>query len=260
MVEVNPAPKKGRNWLLIGCLIVGVMGAFCIICVAGSMMFITSEQGQAIVATAAAEADATMGVVATRTPRATRTAEADEPPPTSDNSESESGEPNDNSSALDAIATAAANNNSDSDEPSENNEVLPTLGEAVEVGDVRWTVLTAEDVGNTLIDDDGFADDATTPGTFVRLSVEVENIASEEVSLWSVDLEDDQGRGFGTYDEYYLFVPDGEHCLLESLNPNVPKVCTYIFEVPADATGLAFRASDLAFLEPRTELIDLGLD
>jgi hypothetical protein len=259
MVEEVGAPKKGRNWLLIGCISIGVIGALCVICVAGSMVFMTSDAGQAVMSTAVAQVDATMGVVPTRTPRPTRTAEAAE---NSDDS-SDEGEGVD-PGTLDAIATAAASSGGDGDEAEpesgDSGDVLPVVGDDVEVGEVRWKVLSAEDLGNTLTATNEFAEDATSSGKFIRVSFEIENLASAEQSLWSVDIEDEQGRVFGTYDEYYLYVPDDETCILESLNPNLAKVCTYVFEVPADAVGLAFRASDLGFLEPRTELINLGLE
>ncbi len=55
MVQEVGAPKKGVNWLLVGCVTIGLFGAVCVICVAGSMMFATSESGQAVMATAVAE-------------------------------------------------------------------------------------------------------------------------------------------------------------------------------------------------------------
>jgi hypothetical protein len=52
-------------------------------------------------------------------------------------------------------------------------------------------------------------------------------------------------------------IPDNEDCVLEQLNPNVPKVCTVLFEVAADASGWKLKVSNFAFLFPAEGFIEL---
>ena len=57
-----------------------------------------------------------------------------------------------------------------------------------------------------------------------------------------------------------MYIPgDAKTITLEALPSGLAKKFQAIYEVPADATGLAFRARELAF-SPDYKLIDLGLD
>lgn len=136
---------------------------------------------------------------------------------------------------------------------------VPGVGVDVQVDEVRWRVLGARGLGSTIQSDNQFIDDATTAGMFVEVRFEVENLGKDRVTLSRPDLVDDQGRSFVYYTNAYWFIVDAEQCSFETLNPNVPKTCTVIYEVPQGATGLMFEADGLAFFGGRT-LIDLGLE
>ncbi len=120
------------------------------------------------------------------------------------------------------------------------------LNQNVIVGKVRWKVLVVENLGAELKSDNQFIDSLGTTGRFVLVRVEVENQAAEARTFIEGDLEDDQGRTFGDNSDAIFFVEDNERCILESLNPNLPRICTAIYEVPADATGLKLVVGDLA--------------
>lgn len=127
-------------------------------------------------------------------------------------------------------------------EPEQNYQI----GQDVIVGKVRWKVLAAEDLGAELKSDNQFIDSLTTAGHFVRVRVEVENRAANARTFTEGDIADDQGRTFGDSSDAIHFIEDSELCILERLNPNVPRVCTAIYEIPMDATALKLVVGDLA--------------
>jgi hypothetical protein len=133
------------------------------------------------------------------------------------------------------------------------------VGEDVQVDEVRWKVLEAVDLGQTLKSDNQFVKDKTTAGAFVRVRFEIENLSKDMLTFAGLDLVDDQGRAFKPSSDAFQFLPTEEACVLENLNPNVAKTCTAIYEVPANATGMQAQAGDLKLLGGETALINLGL-
>ena len=133
------------------------------------------------------------------------------------------------------------------------------VGQDVIVGNVRWTILEAQDLGNTMPGIDEFTDPRTTNGRFIRIRLEVENRGSEALSLTDIDLVDAQGRTFQNETGVYGYVPDQEVCFLEQLNPNLPRTCTFLFQVPPDASDLQASVGDLQLFGSKDALISLNL-
>ena len=140
--------------------------------------------------------------------------------------------------------------------------VVPAkVGEDVRVDEVRWHVLSAEDLGDTLSSDNRFVDSKTTAGRFIRVRFEIENLSNDLLTYGGLDLVDNRDREYTSYSESFMFLPDEEECsFIENLNPNIPKICTVIYEVAADAAGLKIVASDLKIFGSDEKEIDLGLD
>ena len=135
------------------------------------------------------------------------------------------------------------------------------MGEDVRVDEVRWRMLSAEDLGDTLSSDNRFVDSKTTSGRFIQIHFEIENLSNDMLTFGGVDLVDNRGREYASYSESFMFLPDEEECsFIENLNPNIPKICTVIYEVAADAAGLKIVASDLKIFGSDEKEIDLGLD
>jgi len=132
------------------------------------------------------------------------------------------------------------------------------IGQDVVVGKVRWKVLEAQDLGDQLESDNQFIDPLTTSGRFILVRLEVENNATESRTFTEGDITDDQGRTFGNNSDAIPFIEDGELCVLEQINPNITKICTAIYEVPGDASGLKLVVGDLAPFGDEAE-IDLRL-
>ena len=134
------------------------------------------------------------------------------------------------------------------------------VGEDVRVDEVRWHVLSAEDLGDTLSSDNRFVDSKTTAGRFIRVRFEIENLSNDLLTYGGLDLVDNRDREYTSYSESFMFLPDEEECsFIENLNPNIPKICTVIYEVAADAAGLKIVVSDLKIFGSDEKEIDLGL-
>jgi hypothetical protein len=175
-------------------------------------------------------------------------------PPSSDtNTTASSNTESSNQSVGDAPAAPAATAT-----PEPPPTPLPAIGQDVVVDEVRWKILTAEKLGNTLTSDNEFIDDLTTSGTFVRVRFEIENLSKDMLSFAGLDLVDDQERTFTRSSDTIMFIDEGESCLLENLNPNITKTCTHIYEVPADATGVKAQLGDLKIFGGQEALVALG--
>ena len=143
-----------------------------------------------------------------------------------------------------------------------------SVGEYVRVGNVRWRTLSAGNRGNVL---ETTVDSLKTKERFIDVRFEVRNEGSDSFDFDIVDhvrLRDNQGREhehflvprIGLPDRYPSeHIPDDEECISLETKPNKSKICTGIFEVPTDATGLILIANDLGKNENGAEIVDLGL-
>lgn len=134
----------------------------------------------------------------------------------------------------------------------------PAIGQDVKVGDVRWKVLEAKDVGDTLKSDNSFIKPKTTAGKWVMLRFEIENQGTEQRNLTGVDLKDAQGRTFKASTDALFFIPQEEQCSFAQLSANVPRTCWMYFEVPKDASGLRAVVGDLKLFGAKDQEIALG--
>ena len=134
------------------------------------------------------------------------------------------------------------------------------INEDVFVGQIRWKVLEATDLSNHLESQNQFTQPLQTSGKFIRVRFEIENRSGEAKMFSSVNLVDSSGRKFeGNSDAEIGFIDSNERCMLQQLNPNLPRVCTKIFEVPLDAKGLKLEVGDLDLLGTNSAVINLGL-
>lgn len=135
----------------------------------------------------------------------------------------------------------------------------PVIGQDVMVDDVRWKILSAEDMGNLITDDNQFTEDLKTSGKFIKVRFEIENRSKDMLSFVGLDLIDNQERSFTRSSNAIMVIDGSETCVLENLNPNITKTCTHIYEVPTDAAGLNAVASDLNMFGGAQTMISLGM-
>ena len=86
------------------------------------------------------------------------------------------------------------------------------IGEEVRVGDVRWRVLSAEDLGYIL---EANGDRETTEGRFIQVRFEMLNLGSDPLDFDGVPVRDNQGRAYER----------GRECVGDSLDCCCCKVC-----------------------------------
>lgn len=135
-----------------------------------------------------------------------------------------------------------------------------TIGDNVTVGEVRWIILSAVDEGQTITSNSQFVDDLTTPGKFIRLTFEMENLSKDMITYGGIELVDNQDRTFKPSTDAYGHIADNIRCqFIENLNPNLPKQCQLIFEVPTSAEGLHVKVGDLNMFDAEEQVINLGL-
>ena len=133
------------------------------------------------------------------------------------------------------------------------------VGRVMQVGDVRWQVLSAEDHGH-VIEVDGVRE--KTKDRFIKVRIQVTNKGSEHLEFSGPVLRDRQGREYGS--GKFNLVAESDRCVggfgrPYRLPPNEITTCTSIYEVPQDSTRLAFVADDLEGTDAGTEIVSLGL-
>ncbi len=104
-------------------------------------------------------------------------------------------------------------------------------------------------------------DPVTTAGKYVRVRVAIQNQGTEprNVSASNFEIIDSQERTFKASADFKVAMVIGDNqCGFEELPAGVPKVCRLVFEVPKDASGFRFKATNLAFLLKQEVLINLG--
>jgi hypothetical protein len=123
--------------------------------------------------------------------------------------------------------------------------------------DSTWTVTDVKDRGKSLA---SATSNAATGGHFVQVSFKITNLTKKEDSLFDLPaIVDGQGRELKPYEQSATFLPPGGHDLASApLPPSIEKEFVEIFEVPADAQKLKFRARALAPMGD-TRLVDLGM-
>ena len=134
-----------------------------------------------------------------------------------------------------------------------------SIGEVVQVGDVRWQLLSAQDLGHVL-EADGKRE--KTQKRFIAVRFQLTNKGSADLGFRGATVRDSRGR---EYERGRLeYVAENERCaggILGpfGLKPNTIENCTSIYEVAPDATGLVFIADDLGGREDGAESVALGL-
>jgi hypothetical protein len=146
-------------------------------------------------------------------------------------------------------------------EAEDEGEQVFAIGTAVSVPPFGWQVESAEDLGQQLTSDNQFIDPMTTSGRFIRVNVGVLNDGDDATMvLLAPKVVDSRGREFDPASDAFMHIPTEMNCALENLNPGIATPCVYIYEVPADATGLKLRVNNQEIFGSAEADIDLGLD
>lgn len=132
----------------------------------------------------------------------------------------------------------------------------PGVGVAVKVGDSEWTVDAVEDKGQTLASGNDFIDDLTTSGRFVQVNLRVKGTGADPVTVSAAKVKDSAGREFEANSDAAIMINTDASCIYETINPGLEVGCVWVYEIPADGTGLRLMAVTGMFDSPVE--IDLG--
>lgn len=136
-------------------------------------------------------------------------------------------------------------------------EAPAAVGSDVTVGGVVWKITKAEDRGKEI---KGEFTSAKTTARFVWVEGTVTNKGTEQISISGPKVKDSTGREFETSSDAIMVIPNDKSCVLENANPGISKECIWVYEVPADATGLKLQAGDGKLFGGAEPVgIDLGL-
>lgn len=118
------------------------------------------------------------------------------------------------------------------------------IGEAVKVGDeATWTVTKVTDLGQELKSDNQFIDPVKTSGRFLQVDATIKADGKDGFTILSHKVKDSQGREFDTKSEAMMVIDGLESCTMTTVNPGLEQACNFVYELPADATGLMFMAA-----------------
>ncbi|NQV13031.1 MAG: DUF4352 domain-containing protein [Parcubacteria group bacterium] len=139
-------------------------------------------------------------------------------------------------------------------------------GEEVNIGNAKWKLVEAKDLGDTLKGSSSkypsYTKDkkAKTNSKFVMVTLEIENLDTEMHSVTAPNITDDKGREFITSSDTSEWIPEDKGIfILSNLNPNVPQQFSVIYEIPKDAANLTVKVKELKFLSTEEALIELGI-
>jgi|GEM_PF-1796871 len=131
------------------------------------------------------------------------------------------------------------------------------VGETVAFADSEWVVKKVRDLGRKL---SSLGRTVETEGRFVSVTFQVKNLGRANDQLFDLPpVTDGDGREWKPYAESASFLANGQKSLaLATLPPGLPKEFTEIYELPADAGDLRFRARALVAMGSTREVL-LGL-
>jgi len=136
------------------------------------------------------------------------------------------------------------------------------VGTEVNNGEIIWKILSAEDMGDTLRSANMFYEDKTTTGKFIKVKAIIKNIGTDTVdtTFLTFKILDSNFREFSELAESFAYIENEDVLeVIEEINPGMEREYTFIFEVPLDAEGFMFEATDLELIMEAKTYISLGI-
>ncbi|MCH7526436.1 MAG: DUF4352 domain-containing protein [Planctomycetes bacterium] len=130
------------------------------------------------------------------------------------------------------------------------------LGDSLVIDGIRWKVIAARDLGSVLRS--RLVKPQKTPGRFIFVEFEVENLRKDPATFFERDLYDKNGRRYNTISDAMWYFDRNTVFILENINPNVPLRFVQVYEVPKDASDLFATVSNLRILGRQVGAISIG--
>ena len=144
--------------------------------------------------------------------------------------------------------------------PVEGEDLTEPDGETYDVNDVRWTIIQAVELGGVLPSESDAVDDLVANGRLIGVRFAVENTGDDPLTFVGMRVVDDQDGSYAYLSDGLAFIVDAEACQMEQLEPGAVLLCTAIYDVAVDATGLQAVLTDLNMLGGQEVPVDLGLE
>lgn len=133
-------------------------------------------------------------------------------------------------------------------------------GDIVVNNEVRWKILEAQVIGPKLELEDGSVKPLEADGAFVGVRFELQNVSQNPLTFLGMALVDDKKKEYNYLADALPFVVEEEACETVNLEPEQTQTCTAIYDVPADANGLAAVVTDLNLAGGQQEAVPLGIE
>ena len=154
--------------------------------------------------------------------------------------------------------SSAASNSKSSSAPAQSTQSFK-IGDTVTFDDSEWVVIKARNLGSTLSGGE-FVEAKKSDGKFIYVRYKLVNkTAEQQAVLFTPSVKDSKGRKFEELDDLRMYLGNGETGMtLEQLPAGLTKTFSAIFEVPSDASELAFMTRSFAAFRSQEKAVQLG--
>jgi predicted small secreted protein len=137
-------------------------------------------------------------------------------------------------------------------------EVEVVFEDTVTVGDIKWELLEAENLGPNLESQYGTSFQARE-GKLIYISFAVTNMGEEVRQIFDVKVVDDKGDYYSVCTEAYGYFTAPSVCTVQDVIPDIRQEFNASFDVPLASVDLLLEVTDLRVPADEKVYIDLGL-
>lgn len=136
--------------------------------------------------------------------------------------------------------------------------VIGKINENQTLDNIRWKVVSARNLGTVLKSTNSLIKPKTTPGKFVFVEFEIENMSKNPQTFLERPLYDAKGRKYESISDALFYFDKKTVFILERVNPNIPHRFVHVYETAKDASGFSIGISNLRLIGKKTGVIELG--
>lgn len=137
-------------------------------------------------------------------------------------------------------------------------EIEVVFEEETTVGDIKWELLEAEDLGPNLESEYGNTFQSRE-GKLIYISFAVTNMGEETRQIFDMKVVDDKGDYYSVCTEAYGYFTAPAVCTVQDVLPDVRQEFNASFDVPIDSVDLVLEVTDLRIPAGEKKYIDLGI-
>ncbi len=130
--------------------------------------------------------------------------------------------------------------------------------DTVTVGDIKWELLEAENLGPNLESQYGTSFQSRE-GKLIYISFAVTNMGEEIRQIFDVKVVDDKGDYYSVCTEAYGYFTAPAVCTVQDAIPDVRQEFNASFDIPIESVDLLLEVTDLRVPADEKVYIDIGL-